>query len=315
MGVPNAVTNLTPAWDDAVLSFAEHLQFERGRSTHTVRAYSSDLVDLGRHACRRGIADPAGLTLQELRAWLAELDRRGVARATVARRAAAARSFTAWNHRRGCAVGDVGLRLASPKVRRDLPDIIRGDQAIAVLDGLTANIASASPSDRPEAVRDSAMVELLYATGIRVGELCGLDVGDVEFERRTVRVFGKGGKQRVVPVGLPAMRAVELWLDECRGLRASSVEGALFVGRRGARIDPRIVRGVVLKAGADVPDIARLAPHGIRHSAATHVLEGGADLRVVQELLGHATLATTQLYTHVSVERLKAVYEQAHPRA
>lgn len=316
MRTSRAVTQLTPAWDDAVRSFVEHLEFERGRSAHTVRAYTGDLTDLGQHAFRHGVTDPSDLTLQTLRSWLAALDRAGVARATLARRAAAARSFTAWNFRRGACATDVGVRLASPKLARELPVVIRVDQATAVLEGLNQAVVDADLTDQPEAQRNRAMVELLYATGIRVGELCSLDIDDVDYERQTIAVIGKGNKPRVVPVGVPAIRTLRVWLGEGRTRWANSKSGsALFLGKRGARIDPRVARKVVVEAGALVPDLPHLAPHGLRHSAATHVLEGGADLRIVQELLGHATLSTTQLYTHVSVERLRAVYEQAHPRA
>ena len=313
---PGSATSLTPAWDEAICAFAEHTRLERARSEHTVRAYSTDLASLAKHAARYGVSDPAELNLQVLRSWLAALDRSGMARATLARRAAAARSFTAWCQRTGIAGTDAGLRLASPKIARTLPSVIKIDQAKATLEGSDRAVMEASDEDRPEALRDRALVELLYATGIRIGELCGLDLSDVDDERRTVRVLGKGGKQRVVPFGIPAQRAIASWRDDGRPKRTTAdSDSALFLGKRGARIDPRVARTVVLEAGKRVNDMPRLKPHGLRHSAATHVLEGGADLRTVQELLGHATLATTQLYTHVSVERLRSVYEQAHPRA
>jgi integrase/recombinase XerC len=176
--------------------------------------------------------------------------------------------------------------------------------------------ADGEPADVAVALRDAAMLELLYATGIRVGELVGLDLDDLDAGRRIVRVLGKGNKERSVPVGVPAARAVEAWLREGRPLLITGESGgALFLGSRGRRIDQRAVRRLVharLRGVADAPD---LGPHGLRHSAATHLLEGGADLRTVQEILGHATLATTQIYTHVSVERLRATYDRAHPRA
>lgn len=316
MSDSQGTVRLTPAWDEAVQGYAQYLIFERSRSVHTVRAYSTDLSDLARHAHRHGVDDPSDVTLVTLRSWLAAADRRGVARATLARRAASARSFTAWCHRTGRCAIDPGARLAAPKLTRSLPEVIRVDQASETLDRLAAAVSSVPAESRPEALRDSAMVELLYATGMRIGELCGLDIDDIDIDRRTAAVTGKGDKPRVVPIGLPAMRALQRWLAQGRVCRVRPDTGpALFLGRRGGRIDQRVARTVVAQAGQSVAGVGRLAPHALRHSAATHVLEGGADLRVVQELLGHATLATTQLYTHVSVERLRAVYEQAHPRA
>ncbi len=307
---------LTRAWDDSLNDFSQYLSLERGRSSHTVRAYLGDLSGLALHAHRYGIDGPADLDLAALRSWLASLDQRGVARSTLARQAAAARTFTAWTHATGLAAVDVGLRLASPKVSRDLPAVLKVDQARSLLSISNDAVADATTDGHPEALRNTAILELLYATGIRIGEMCGLDVDDVDHERRTVRVTGKGGKQRVVPFGVPADSWLRRWLTEGRPVRVTPTsERALFLGRRGRRIDQRVARVVVTRAADRVAGAPHLAPHGLRHSAATHVLEGGADLRTVQELLGHATLATTQLYTHVSIERLRSVYEQAHPRA
>lgn len=291
----------------ALGDFLTHLQAERGLSPHTVRAYQADVSSLLEHLCRLGIDSPHGLDLAGLRSWLARIRSQGGAPASLARRAAAARTFTAWASRRGLLDGDPGLQLATPRSRRRLPAVLRADQAEALV---TADV-----SDGPVALRDRAVAELLYASGLRVGELCGLDVDDLDRSRRVVRVLGKGAKERSVPVGVPAMRAIDDWLRRGRPLLATAVSrGALFLGARGGRIGPRTVRRMVhrrAEAGG-APDIG---PHGLRHSAATHLLEGGADLRSVQELLGHATLATTQIYTHVSVERLRDVYERAHPRA
>jgi integrase/recombinase XerC len=194
--------------------------------------------------------------------------------------------------------------------------VLRPDQAGALM---LASSAGAAERD-PVALRDHAVLELLYATGVRVSELCGLDVGDIDFSRRVLRVLGKGGKERTVPFGVPADKAVREWLDGGRGkliaaAAAETATTALFVGIRGRRLDPRTVRRMVHDAVGSVPGAVDMGPHGLRHSAATHLLEGGADLRSVQELLGHATLATTQLYTHVTVERLKAIHDRAHPRA
>ena len=296
----------------ALATFARHLAAERGLSAHTVRAYCGDVGRLLVHAGARGRSDLAGLDIRELRAWLAEEHRAGHARATVARRAAAARAFTAFACRQGWLAADPGSQLGAPKVTKRLPQVLGQAQMLTVLDRPGRH---GDPAEAAVDLRDAAIMELLYASGIRVSELCGLDLPDLDRGRRTVRVLGKGDKERVVPVGIPAVRAVDAWLAAGRGPLASARSGsAIFVGVRGGRIDPRTVRRVVhgRLAAASVPDTG---PHGLRHTAATHLLEGGADLRSVQEMLGHASLSTTQIYTHVSVDRLVAAYRQAHPRA
>jgi integrase/recombinase XerC len=222
------------------------------------------------------------------------------------------RRFTAWAHKRGLLVTDPGDRLATPATHRPLPGVLKQGEASALLD---VAIVAADDGD-PVHQRDLLALELLYATGMRVGELVGLDLDDVDDSRRTVRVLGKGAKERVVPYGPPAQRALDTWLEQGRpALQTPESGSALLLGARGRRVDPRVVRTVVHRTLRHVPGAPDIGPHGLRHSAATHLLEGGADLRAVQEMLGHATLATTQIYTHVSVERLRATYEQAHPRA
>jgi integrase/recombinase XerC len=303
-----------PAAFGAILDeFADHLVLERGRSAHTRRAYLGDIASL-LDFLAASKAKPAlvELTLPVLRAWLAAQAASGSARATLARRTSAAKTFTAWATRRGLLPSDPGTRLQLPKARRTLPAVLRQDQA---LDAMTAAKAGASEGD-PLALRDLLIVELLYATGIRVSELCGLDIDDIDTERRLVRVLGKGNKQRTVPFGEPAQLALTRWLSRGRPALATAACGrALLVGARGRRLGQRQARTVVHQTIAAVNGAPDIGPHGLRHSAATHLLEGGADLRVVQELLGHSTLATTQLYTHVSVARLRAVHDQAHPRA
>ena len=297
-----------PALAAALEGFVRHLELERGRSPHTVRAYTADVAGLLAHAARCGVTDLAGLDLAVLRSWLAQLRTSGVARTTLARRGSSARIFTAWAHRRGLLAHDPGLLLATPKGHRPLPDVLRPDETVRLLDGVDGQ--------QPRDLRDRAALELLYATGIRVAELCGLEVDDLDVGRRVVRVLGKGGKERAVPYGAPAAAAVDRWLVRGRPAWVSSRSGAaLLLGARGSRVDPRTVRAVVHRRLAGVPGAPDLGPHGLRHTAATHLLEGGADLRSVQELLGHATLATTQIYTHVSVERLRTSYDRAHPRA
>jgi integrase/recombinase XerC len=293
-------------------AFVEHLRDERGLSAHTVRAYGGDVHSLLDHGVRLGKISVDDIDLAVLRSWLARLQSTGAARTTLARRAAAARAFTHWCGRTGRSSGDAGARLASPKAHRPLPPVLKQQDAADLLDA----VAEDADAGDPVALRDRALLELLYATGIRVGELTALDRPALDLDRGTVRVMGKGGKERVVPFGVPARSALQNWLDVGRPSLAAERSGeALFLGVRGGRLDPRAARAIVHQRLRAVPGAPDVGPHGLRHTAATHLLEGGADLRSVQELLGHATLATTQIYTHVSVERLRATYEQAHPRA
>lgn len=302
-----------PEWvAQSVDAFADHLVRERDRSEHTVRAYAGDVRACLTWCAADGSDSLADIDLTALRAWLGTLASGGAARSTLSRRSAAVRTFFAWVRRTGRIGTDPALRLASPKRQRTLPDVLTKDGATAVLD-----IAAVAADDEdPIHLRNRAVLELLYATGIRVGELTGLDVDDADRHRRVVRVLGKGRKERMVPFGQPADEALAEWLEHGRPLVVTSDSGpALFLGRRGRRVDPRQVREVVHGLLAHVPDAPDLGPHGLRHSAATHLLEGGADLRMVQELLGHSSLATTQIYTHVSLDRLRDSYRQAHPRA
>ncbi|HZB33986.1 MAG TPA: tyrosine recombinase XerC [Streptosporangiaceae bacterium] len=307
---------LPPAFAAALRDYERHLRAERGLSAHTLRAYLGDIADLFEYAVRVGAADVSDLDVHVVREWLAGQHARGLSRATLARRTAAVRTYTRHAQRTGLLERDPGPLLGTPRQDRALPKVLRQEEAAAVLDGIRPKRAEpAELRSAGAALRDRAVLELLYATGVRVSELCGLDVDDVDQERRTVRVFGKGAKERVVPMGVPAARAIEDWLRRGRPHLAAERSGpALFLGTRGGRLHPTTARRIVHTrvAAANAPDIG---PHGVRHSAATHLLEGGADLRSVQELLGHASLRTTQLYTHVSAERLKQAYRQAHPRA
>jgi integrase/recombinase XerC len=337
----------------ALAEFCRHLAAERALSRHTVRAYQGDVQSLLEYAWQCGVGDPAELDLTTLRGWLAGQHQAGAARASLARRGAAARAFTAYARRRGWLAVDPGPQLGTPKARRVLPQVLRKDEMSAVLadceDRALREFAAGRRTAAALATRDAALLELLYATAIRVGELCELDTGGIDRERHTVRVMGKGRKERVVPVGLPALRALTRWEEVGRPVLANERSGsALFLGARGGRLDPRTARRVVharlrgtdlapsaarrmageaVEDGEDgqpgewpsddggSPSVRDAGPHAIRHTAATHLLEGGADLRSVQEILGHASPATTQIYTHVSAERLKATYRQAHPRA
>lgn len=314
---PSAIRrNLNGELANAIDRFEHYLRWERDLSEHTVRAYVTDLVTLLDH---HSVNDPESgarplerLDLEVLRSWLATQRDNGIGRTTLSRRAASARAFTGWAHRVGLLAVDPGLRLRAPGKQRKLPAVLREDQARSAL---TAAQTHARQED-PVAVRDLAVVELLYATGMRVSELCGLDLDDIERQRRVLHIVGKGGRERVVPFGEPAGRALERWTDAARPGMATQASGAaLFLGARGGRLNQRSARRLVHRAVSAVHDAAPAGPHGLRHSAATHLLDGGADLRSVQELLGHATLSTTQLYTHVTVERLKAIHERTHPRS
>jgi integrase/recombinase XerC len=304
--------SLPPALIEAIDEFERHLRLERGRSDHTVRAYRGDLMSLADHAARLGHESPGDLTVVTLRSWLSRLHSQGKSRATLARRASSARAFTDWAHRTGRMETDTGARLSVPSVPRRLPDVLKQNDASELLESLDEPAAHGDPL----ALRDLAVLELLYASGIRVSELVGLDIDDLDHDRRVVRVLGKGNRERSVPYGLKAQKAIDQWLRRGRPQLAASASGAaLFLGVRGGRLNQRAARSIVhnrLKAVPDAPDVG---PHGLRHTAATHLLEGGADLRSVQELLGHASLNTTQIYTHVTIERLRNAYRQAHPRA
>ena len=304
---------MNPSFEAVLGDFAEYLALERARSAHTQRAYLGDLRSLFEFLAQRAPdADLSAVSLPVLRSWLATQAGAGAARTTLARRTSAIKTFFAWATRRGLTATDPSTRLQTPRAHRALPAVLRADQA---LDAMTAAKSGAAEGD-PLALRDRLIVELLYASGIRVSELCGLDLDDVDLSRRLLRVLGKGNKQRTTPFGEPAEEALRIWLADGRPALATPESGpALLLGARGKRLDARQARTVVHQTVAAVDGAPDMGPHGLRHSAATHLLEGGADLRIVQELLGHSTLATTQLYTHVTVARLRAVHDQAHPRA
>lgn len=309
---------LAPSRARLLAEYLHHLEAERGLSAHTIRAYAGDVTSLLVHLGRLGHADLDAADLRSIRSWLAKQQATGQSRATVQRRAAAARVFFAWTEQTGRSATNPAATLRSPKNVRRLPATL---DSAAAAEMLTAALSAAEDTDGPIGARDVAILELLYATGIRVSELCGLDLGDIDEARRAIRVFGKGRKERTVPMGAPAATALDRWIRSGRpelvsGLVLASRPGlAVFVGARGARIDPRVVRRIVHAALAAVPEAPDLGPHGLRHAMATHLLDGGADLRSVQEILGHASLATTQIYTHVSTDRLRRAFQQAHPRA
>ncbi|VDR32365.1 Tyrosine recombinase XerC [Arthrobacter agilis] len=314
----NAVTDVKaaearpPALAAALSGFEDYLTLERNRSAHTVRAYLADVGLFLTHAQHAGISDLRHLELRHFRTWLGVLDEAGLARSTLARRAASVRTFMDWAVREDVIPSNPALRLRAPKRAGTLPAVLNQGQAQALFADGDARREQGDPGQ----LQQRAILEVLYGTGIRVGELVGLDLDDIDTERHVLVVVGKGDKQRTVPYGIPAGHALDDWLRRGRTQWVSENSGpALFLGRRGGRIDPRTVRRQVKDVLDDLGDTAATGPHALRHTAATHLLDGGADLRAVQELLGHSSLATTQLYTHVSVDRLRRSYEQAHPRA
>jgi len=296
--------------DRALSDFAVYLSAERGFSAHTVRSYSSDLADFERFAVSRGIESTEGIDLELLRDWLWDGSKNGLAKSTLARRSAAVRSWSGWLARSAGSDSDAASRLRAPRADHHLPRVLTRPQ----IDGMLAVLTELASTGDAIATRDLAIVELLYASALRVSEIVGLDLNDVDLGRLTVRVTGKGSKERVVPFGNPAQRAIVAWERQRHELVAAPTS-AVFLGARGKRIGTRTVYELIARLLADIPGAGPSGPHTLRHTAATHLLDGGADLRSVQEMLGHASLGTTQLYTHVSAERLKDAYRTAHPRA
>lgn len=299
--------------ESALDGFIAYLGAERGYSVHTIKAYSSDLRDLANFAERKNVKDLQEIKLEFLRDWLYESAQTGLTKTTLARRSASVRSFTAWMRRQGISEADAGARLKSPKADQSLPRVISMPQLEEIFENLVLNTQDGDPM----ALRDLAIIELLYASGLRVSELVGLKVGDLDLERLTVRVMGKGSKERVVPFGIPAALAVTDYLTRSRKIlvEGKPVTAAFFVGARGGKLSTRSVYGLVASLLEPLGGSGPAGPHALRHTAATHLLDGGADLRIVQEMLGHASMGTTQIYTHVSMERLTSSYQQAHPRA
>ena len=307
---PGKESAVPAQWDGIIEDYLDFLTFTKGRSENTVKAYRNDL-----HSLVDGLTKVDQLTLHHIRRWQADALRAGHARSSLSRRASAGRNFGRWLEHRGIVQSDPASRLSSPRPDKTLPRVLAADQTAEIFH----NLEVGAEEEDPIALRDLAMVEFMYGTGVRVSELCRLNIGDLDFARQTVTILGKGNKQRVVPFGESAARALKRWMDIGRPAIAANghhkdADQAVFLGKRGGRIDPRQVRTVVHQATSTVSG-GDVSPHALRHSAATDVLEGGADLRVVQEMLGHASLATTQIYTHVDSERLKVVFNQAHPRA
>ena len=300
-------------FDEIRGAYSHYLVNEKALSSHTVRAYLGDLDSFIEHLANNGAHEISDISLPLIRSWLATQQVRGGARTTLSRRAVSIRLFTKWATKRGYMATDVGATLATPKPHRTLPGVLTQNDAVTALDSMATRAAE---FDTPTSIRDVAILELLYATGARVSEVCGLDLEDLDFHRNTIRVLGKGNKERMIPMGAPAVKALNTYINNARTQLANDKSAhALFLGARGKRIDQRAVRTIVYEALSVLEGVERMGPHALRHSAATHLLEGGADLRTVQEILGHSSLATTQIYTHVSTDRLRQAFKQAHPRA
>jgi integrase/recombinase XerC len=298
----------------AAAQYVDHIAVDRQYSPSTSRAYESDLAEFTRFAAERSVTDVSDIDLELLRDWLWESSQSGLGATTLARRSSSVRGWSAWMAQNGHIAVDRAVRLRSPKTGRTLPHVVQRSQMTTMLDALSE---SAGTGD-PVALRNAALFELLYATGIRVSELCGLNQDDIDLDRLTLRVLGKGSKERVVPFGVPAHSALVDYLRLGRpSLLAQHKQStdAVFLGVKGGRMGPRSVYALVSRVLSSIPGGSAQGPHTLRHTAATHLLDGGADLRAVQELLGHSSLGTTQIYTHVSTERLKESYRGAHPRA
>lgn len=297
--------------------FARHLRHEKARSEHTVRSYVADLGELSDWMTEQGLGGIEDLDRESLRGWLAQRHQRGLARSSVSRGIASVHTFCRWAVDNGRLQHDPAAALKGPKKGRYLPDVVSSTALSDMLDGLAGAAQQPAENDRTAALaaRDWALVELLYATGARISEVVNLDLQDIDQTVEVLTVTGKGNKERRVPFGDRAAQALGLWRRRRDVLASDKSGGAVFLGARGGRIDARVARRAVADALRTVPDTHASGPHSLRHSAATHLLDGGADLRSVQQLLGHSSVATTQIYTHVSVERLRNAYAQAHPRA
>lgn len=302
---------MSKSFEQAISSFKDYLDAGRGYSSNTVKAYITDIQDLATFLKKQSVEKVDQLNLEHLRDWLWQATQAGLTKTTIARKSAAVRSFTSWALKNELANSDPGLRLRSPKASRTLPKVVSRESLAIIFNQLI----SKATEDNPQGVRDLVAVELLYASGARVSELVGLDLESIDYSRNIMRVMGKGAKERMVPFGQPARDALDMWIRVSRPMLESEKSGrALLLNSRGQRIGVRQVYGLVAKLLEATPTGAA-GPHSLRHSAATHLLDGGADLRAVQELLGHASLGTTQIYTHVSIERLRDGYKNAHPRA
>ncbi|HAA79851.1 MAG TPA: recombinase XerC [Microbacteriaceae bacterium] len=296
----------------AVAQYLDSLDRARTLSENSLRAYGKDLVALADFALANLVEDTAELDTELCRSWVWAMAEAGMAPSSLRRKVSSLKGFTAWLAHSAHTEGDVGMRVRAPGANRSLPRVLTRRQMETLLDSLIQQGAGGDPV----ALRDTAIVELLYATAMRVSELVGLKTQALDLEAQSVTVMGKGSKERVIPLGKPARVALERYLENAREqLLAGAPSPLVFSSTKGTPLGVRSVYEVVARLIIDFPGVGPLGPHTLRHTAATHLLDGGADLRSVQELLGHASLCTTQIYTHVSTERLTNAYQQAHPRA
>lgn len=293
-------------------AYLDHLERSRVLSDNSLTAYAKDILQFAAFASEQRVESLAEVDAELTRSWVWSLAEAGMAGSSLRRKVSALKGFTAWMAREGHTDGDVGIRLRAPGASRSLPRVLTRHHMEEIFQSLKTHADTGDAL----AIRDLAMVEVLYASAIRVSELVGLRLEGIDLDSRTLRVVGKGDKERMVPLGAPAVSAVRRYLDGARGtLLGEGHSSVVFLSSKGKPLGPRSVYQVVASLLADIPGAGPLGPHTLRHTAATHLLDGGADLRSVQELLGHASLGTTQIYTHVSHERLTEAYQQAHPRA
>ena len=293
-------------------AYLDHLERSRVLSDNSLTAYGKDILQFATFASEQRVESLAEVDAELTRSWVWSLAEAGMAGSSLRRKVSALKGFTAWMAREGHTDGDVGIRLRAPGASRSLPRVLTRHHMEEIFQSLKTHADTGDAL----AIRDLAMVEVLYASAIRVSELVGLTLEGIDLDSRTLRVVGKGDKERMVPLGAPAVSAVRRYLNDARGtLLGEGRSSVVFLSSKGKPLGPRSVYQVVASLLADIPGAGPLGPHTLRHTAATHLLDGGADLRSVQELLGHASLGTTQIYTHVSHERLTEAYQQAHPRA
>jgi len=293
-------------------SYLEHLERSRGLSENSLNAYRKDILQFVAFVDEQRVDTLGEVDAELARSWVWSLAESGMAGSSLRRKVSALKGFTAWLAREGHTEGDIGIRVRAPGASRSLPRVLTRHH----MEEIFRSLQTHADTGDPVASRDLAIIEVLYASALRVSELVGLDLQGVDLDGRTLRVVGKGNKERMVPLGTPAATALGAYLDHARNALLEGGESSVvFLSTRGKPMGQRSVYEVVARLLADIPGVGPLGPHTLRHTAATHLLDGGADLRTVQELLGHASLGTTQIYTHVSNERLTQAYQQAHPRA
>jgi len=305
---------MTNSWYSKTLEkFLDYLKIEKNRSDNTIRSYQTDIELLFEFLTSRGLSSFKEIQTDFIKEWIVSLKKNNISNTTISRRISSIKVFFNFLVKNNLIEINPTLKIIAPKLNKVLPNILGQKQAEQLL--TQAAIYEVEEESQEVRIRDYAILEVLYSTGIRVSELVGLDVEDINFSNLTLKVLGKGKKERFVPFGIPAREAIDKYLKDSRNSLNDKNSQALFLGLRGKRLNVRQVRRILNKAMDQIENSKEVSPHDLRHSAATHMLEAGADLRIVQELLGHSSLATTQKYTHVTIERLREVFANAHPRA